>query len=96
MGGAGFPPCCVSLWLLLCPWTWGILLGKVQGLPVNDCPAASCDSGALARGSESTSFYSAILVNLTLYILASRTEIFGGDRTEIFQCTQKQEMAHDF
>ena len=63
MGGAGFPPCCVSLWLLLCPWTWGVLLGEVQGLPVNDCPAASCDSGALARGSESTSFYSAILVN---------------------------------
>ena len=42
---------------------WGILLGEVQGLPVNDCPAASCDSGALARGSESTSFYSTILVN---------------------------------
>ena len=40
----------VSLWLLLCPWPWGILLGEVQGLPVNDCPAASCDSGALARG----------------------------------------------
>ena len=56
-------PPTVSLWLLLCPWTWGILLGEVQGHPVNDCPAASCDSGALARGSESTSFYSAILVN---------------------------------
>ena len=53
----------VSLWLLLCPWTWGILLGEVQCLGVDDCPAASCDSGALARGSESTSFYSAILVN---------------------------------
>ena len=26
--------------------------------------AASCDSGALARGSESMSFYSAVLVNL--------------------------------
>ena len=56
-------PPTVSLWLLLCPWTWGILLGEVQGLPVNDCPADSCDSGALTRGSESTSFYSAILVN---------------------------------
>ena len=43
---------------------------EVQGLPVNDCPAASCDSGALARGSECTSFYSAILVNL------SRSRIF--------------------
>ena len=57
-------PPTVSLWLLLCPWTWGILLSEVQCLPVDDCPAASCDSGALARGSESTSFYSAILVNL--------------------------------
>ena len=47
--------------------SWGILLGEVQGLPVNDCPAASCDSGALARGSESTSFYSAILVNLSFF-----------------------------
>ena len=56
-------PRTVSLWLLLCPWTWGILLGEVQCLPVDDCPAASCDSGALARGSENTSFYSAILVN---------------------------------
>ena len=56
-------PPTISLWLLLCPWTWGILLGEVQDLPVNDCPAASCDSGALARGSESTSFYSAIVVN---------------------------------
>ena len=55
-------PPTISLWLLLCSWTWGILLGEVQRLPLNDCPAASCDSGALARGSESTSFYSAILV----------------------------------
>ena len=27
-------PPTISLWLLLCPWTWGILLGEVQGLPV--------------------------------------------------------------
>ena len=46
-----------------CPWTWSILLGEVQCLPVDDCPAASCDFGALARGSESMSFYSTILVN---------------------------------
>ena len=57
----------ISLWLLLCPWTWGILLGEVHFLPVDDCPAASCDSGAFARGSESTSFYSAILVNPLLF-----------------------------
>ena len=56
-------PPTVSLWLLLCPWMCCILLGEVQCLPVDDCPAASCDSGALTGGSESTSFYSAILVN---------------------------------
>ena len=41
---------------------WGIFSGVFQCLPVDDCPAASCDSGVLTRGSESTSFYSAILV----------------------------------
>ena len=35
--------------------------GVFQCLPVDDCSAVSCDSGVLARGSESTSFYSAIL-----------------------------------
>ena len=40
---------------------WGIIFIEFQCLPVNDCPAASCDSGVIARGSESTSFYSAIL-----------------------------------
>ena len=55
-------PPTVSLWLLLCLWMWGIFFGELQRLPVDDCPAASCDSGVLARGSESTSFYSAILV----------------------------------
>ena len=38
------------------------LFGEFQCLPVDDCPSASCDSGVLARGSESTSFYSAMLV----------------------------------
>ena len=52
----------ISLWLLLCLWMWGIFFGEFWCLPVNDCPAASCDSGVLARGTESTSFYSAILV----------------------------------
>ena len=41
---------------------WGIFFGEFQCLPVDDCSAASCDSGVLTRGSESTSFYSAILV----------------------------------
>ena len=35
----------------------GYLFGEFQCLPVDDCPAASFDSGALARESESTSFY---------------------------------------
>ena len=61
------PP--VSLWLLLCLWMWGVFYGEFQCLPVDDCPAASCDSGVLARGGESTSFYSAILVPLSLLII---------------------------
>ena len=55
-------PPTVSLWLLLCLWMWGVFFGEFQCLPVDDCPAASCDSCVLARGSESTSFYSAVLV----------------------------------
>ena len=35
--------------------------GEFQCLPVDDCSAVSCDSGVLARWSESTSFYSSIL-----------------------------------
>ena len=54
-------PPTLSLWLLLCLWMWGIFFGEFQCLPVDDCSAVSCDSGALARRSESTSFYSAIL-----------------------------------
>ena len=38
----------------------GYLFCEFQCLPVDDCSAISCDSSALARGSESTSFYSAI------------------------------------
>ena len=57
-------PPTISLWLLLCLWMWGIFSGEFQCLPVDDCPAANCDSGVLARGCESTSFYSAILVPL--------------------------------
>ena len=53
-------PPTISLWLLLCLLMWGIFFGEFHCLPIDDCPAASCDSGVLARGSESTSFYSAI------------------------------------
>ena len=54
-------PLTVSLQLLLCLWMWGIFFGEFQCLPVDDCSAVTCDSGALTRGSERTSFYSAIL-----------------------------------
>ena len=39
----------------------GIFFGEFQCLPVDDFSAVSCDFGALARESECTSFYSAIL-----------------------------------
>ena len=58
-------PPTVSLWLLFCLWMWVFLFGEFQCLPVDDCPAASCDSGVLARGSESMSFYSAILLPIS-------------------------------
>ena len=55
------PPRTVSLWLLRCLWMWGTFFGEFQCLPVDDCSAVSCDSGVLARGSECTFCYSAIL-----------------------------------
>ena len=54
-------PPTVSLQPLLCLSMWGIFLGEFQCLPVDDCPAVSCDSVALTRGSEHMSFYSATL-----------------------------------
>ena len=54
-------PPTVSLWLLLCLWMWGVFSGEFQCLPGNGCSSVSCDSDALARASEHTSFYSAIL-----------------------------------
>ena len=39
----------------------GYVFGEFQCLPVDDCSAVSGDSGALARGSERTSFSSANL-----------------------------------
>ena len=58
-------PPTISLCLLLCLWMWGIFFGEFQCLPIDDCSAVSCDSRVLARGSESTSFHSAILNHLT-------------------------------
>ena len=60
-------PPTISLWLLPCLWMWGIFFGEFQHPPVDDCPAASCDSGVLTKGSESTSFSSAILVPLPIF-----------------------------
>ena len=54
-------PPTTSLWHLLCLWMWGIFFGEFQCLPVDDCSVVSCDSGALARGSEFMSFCSAVL-----------------------------------
>ena len=58
----------ISLRLLLCLCMWGIFFGEFQCLPFSDCSAVSCDSGVLARGSESMSFYSTIL-NQSLFLL---------------------------
>ena len=55
-------PPTVSLWLLLCLWMWGIFFGEFQCLPVDDCSAVSCDSGARARGIERTSY--SVILNL--------------------------------
>ena len=60
----------------LCLWMWDIFFGEVQCLPVDDCPAASCDSGVLARGSESSSFYFAILVPIKLNLFSFFWNIF--------------------
>ena len=60
---------------------WGIFFGEFQCLPVDDCSAVSCDSGALTRGSERMSFYSAILnQSPCMYILIrlSCLKSFGG------------------
>ena len=61
----------VSLWLLLCLWMWGIFFGEFQCLPVDDCSAVSCDSGALARGSLVFLFFIAVYLPVECYLLAS-------------------------
>ena len=60
-------PPTVSLQLLLCLCMWGIFFGEFQCLPVDDYSAVSCDSSVLERGSESMSFYSAILNQSPLF-----------------------------
>ena len=64
-------PPTISVWLLLCLWMWVIFFDEFQCFPVDDCPAASCDSRVLTRGSESTSFYSAILFQFPISFLNS-------------------------
>ena len=54
-------PPTISLWLFLCLWMWGIFFGEFQCLTVDDFSVVNCDSSVFARGSESTSFCSAIL-----------------------------------
>ena len=66
-------PPTILYWLLLCLCMRGIFFGEFQCLPVADCSAVSCDSRALARGSERTSFYSTIL-NRSPYILFLKTQ----------------------
>ena len=52
-------PPTVLLRLFLCLCKWGFFFGEFQCHLVDNCSAVSCDSSALARGSECTSFYSA-------------------------------------
>ena len=60
----------MPLWLLLCLWMWGIFFGEFQCLPVDDCSAVSCDSIALARGNERTSFSAILNQSPTPFFLA--------------------------
>ena len=56
-----FAPPTVLLWLLLCPWTWGIFFfGEIQHSPVDGYSAVSFNFGVLSGEDECTSFYSAI------------------------------------
>ena len=60
-----FTPPTILLKLLLYPSVWSIFFGKIQHSPVNDCPAASCSFGVLAREDECM-FYYAILHQHTM------------------------------
>ena len=54
-------PTTISFQLPLCLLRWGFFFGEFQCLPVNDCSAVSCNSGALARERKHTSLYPSIL-----------------------------------
>ena len=58
-----YAPPAVSLWLLLCSWTWHISFSlEFQPPPVDGYSVTVCEFGALARGDEPyMSFYDAIL-----------------------------------
>ena len=64
-------------------WMWGIFFGEFQYLPVNDCSAVSCDSSALARGSERISFYSAILNQSYRVFLSSQKALLDSTALNI-------------
>ena len=53
---------------LLCPWMWDIFFWRDQHSPVDGCSAASCTFGVCAED-ERRSFFSAILVTVSLHIL---------------------------
>ena len=78
-----------SLWLLICLWMWGIFFGEVQYLPVNNCSAVSCDSGALTRRSESMSFYSTILNPVPSIAFYSLSPLPLGPRVSYGKCTEE-------
>ena len=74
-------PPTVSLWLLLCLWMWGIFFGEFQCPPVDDCPAASCDSvfsqeGAKARPSTSQSWFRVAYYFLIINILTNKESVW--------------------
>ena len=46
----------ILLWLLLCPWSWGIFFGGFQHSPLDGCSAASFNFGVLTGEDEHTSF----------------------------------------
>ena len=62
----------------------GYCFGEFQCLPVDDCSAVSCDSSALTRGSQRTSFYCTILNQSSICVLFDDSY---SDRCEVtFHC----------
>ena len=60
-------PPTISLWLLLCLWTWGIFFWWVLASSCWCCSTANCRFGALAGEEERTSFCSTILNQESCY-----------------------------